>query len=164
VKQGLSVIPCQSAHQQKSNKPSDNTCWTAFVSSMIIWCKSLIYAHCLSESNFLLQIQNHFQSTLQNYLSVNLILSENIFSHITDLLYWNISNFSFNIVFQFLQRMWTVHMNYVFQCPPQTIIHRFKSGDLGGYSPQVINHLSNTSSRVVTHKCAAFDVAMSCMK
>jgi hypothetical protein len=26
----------------------------------------------------------------------------------------NIHNFSFNIVFQFLQRLWIVHMNYIF--------------------------------------------------
>ena len=32
--------------------------------------------------------------------------------------------------------------------------YRFKSGDLGGHSPQVINHISNTSSRAVTYKCA----------
>lgn len=38
VKQGLSVIPCQFAHHLQSNKPSDNTGWTAFISSMVIWC------------------------------------------------------------------------------------------------------------------------------
>jgi len=37
VKQGLSDNPYQSAHHLQSNIPSDNICWTAFVSSMIIW-------------------------------------------------------------------------------------------------------------------------------
>ena len=33
-----SVIPCQSAHHLQSNTPLDNTCWTAFISSVVTWC------------------------------------------------------------------------------------------------------------------------------
>jgi hypothetical protein len=44
---------------------------------------------------------------------------------------WNISNFSLNSIFRYLQRTWIVQINSVLQGPPYTLLHSFKTWDQG---------------------------------
>jgi hypothetical protein len=50
-------------------------------------------------------------------------------------LYRKISKFSSNNVLYFLQWIWFLHMNSIFQCFPEQMSHVFRSGNLGSHNP-----------------------------
>jgi hypothetical protein len=52
-------------------------------------------------------------------IHLTLFHSETFLWHIMVYLSWNSSNFSLNIIFHFMQIMWTVHTNPIYQCLPK---------------------------------------------
>jgi len=94
---------------------------------------------------------------LSSYISLQLVTysswvcqmpSENISQYKIERLSWHTSHFSSDIISQFLQRRWTIHMNSIFQGHPQTIVTPLKKNHIAS----VISHSMNMSCKAATEK------------
>jgi hypothetical protein len=56
--------------------------------------------------------------------------------------------------------MWIFHINLIFLCPSQTKSHIFRSGDLEGHNPRLVNHSTRTPFKSAIEMLAFWSMAV----